>query len=1118
MRASRLEMPTLLYLSEYVKGEARMSAEFPYLNDSKFPGLRNVNAFRSSSRFDYSRWGVGTVIKVLNVNWCGDYENVVKFDDDAARDKWFDSAPGDTVRIETEQRILPAGSIRLPLPFDECCRYNYVMVDFSMATSAGEPLPFETDEHINRFFFFLRSPQFVSANCTECSLSMDAWTTFINKIEIKYMMLERGHAPMAAVSADAFLSDPVKNNRLLLADDVSYGDPVIPQISYVQPYDAGASAPYVLFATTVPLDLIDELGRTQPAQLAAPGYYNDGTRSGYQAGLLGPAFAAGGVDYSDLSLYTQSHTTFSGAISNNLTVFAVAAPDCFGGGFIDAIVDQIPQFLQTIQATFVVPSNFISLTTPHQFLKRTSMTWRQLAATGKTWVELSEAGHTYTEVDENAAIYFGSGETSFTIYEVEPSNTRLIGLHPGKDSFQYPAEYAEIAKLYTFPYAAIKLTDDTGKTATIRVEETTPDLQLSQRVSLAYPYLRFEAFVEGIGKGSSESWKWVDLRGNERWSPLPCGSFHDAMFGYDIPTFSLFMSGYEDYRLHNYNTNNVVALNAARVAYENAAHSANNARENALDSAGASYENVDASATTGRQNAQAAADASYQNSNDSASVAYGNALRNNSTSYENALRGVETGLGNANRSAAAGKTSADASADVAFSNTSDSASASRANADRSADLGETVTRNSNEAAVANVQLAVAASQATNAATNAQNSDVTGYNNGLMQANQAWDAGYARAMNGLDNINAAITSVTSGAASVLQAATVPPTVKAVDSDASITSTAIGAVANTINTAINIGFSVAKTEEGISNSQHKVTESQQNATDTVQRQIETSTANLATSNEFQVAGTNNSVNAALANAVSEKNVAKQNNSNSYDTSIGNATRSRSVTLASNERTYGAATANAAASADTGRTNAASSKATANQNAHDARDVALANAKRSYDAATANASRSAALARGNAANSRDTAIGNATSSRDVALANAQRELELRCENARAAYLDHRLDPPVEIGERSGDATPDELRWRGIQIQYLTQPLGEIAQAGDQMLRYGYYLNQAWRVDNLNVMPNFSYWKASDIWLTGGAGVQEDAQEAIKSAIKRGVTVWRDPEKIGEVSIYDN
>ena len=85
-------------------------------------------------------------------------------------------------------------------------------------------------------------------------------------------------------------------------------------------------------------------------------------------------------------------------------------------------------------------------------------------------------------------------------------------------------------------------------------------------------------------------------------------------------------------------------------------------------------------------------------------------------------------------------------------------------------------------------------------------------------------------------------------------------------------------------------------------------------------------------------------------------------------------------------------------------------------------------------------------------------------------------------------------------------------------TQSDSAIAQTASQFARYGYALNQVWKVTSLNLMRNFTYWKASDVWVDVRDVAGSAVGDAIGDILRRGVTVWRDPDKIGKVSVYDN
>ena len=111
-----------------------------------------------------------------------------------------------------------------------------------------------------------------------------------------------------------------------------------------------------------------------------------------------------------------------------------------------------------------------------------------------------------------------------------------------------------------------------------------------------------------------------------------------------------------------------------------------------------------------------------------------------------------------------------------------------------------------------------------------------------------------------------------------------------------------------------------------------------------------------------------------------------------------------------------------------------------------------------------------------------------------------------------------PLTVGSTTGDPLPDLWGQRGVEIRVKTQPLGAIASAGSEMLRYGYQLGQAWRFTGWSVMKHFSYWKASDLWLTPRSAFAELGKAAIRGIIEKGITVWRKPEEIGTVSVTEN
>ena len=192
-----------------------------------------------------------------------------------------------------------------------------------------------------------------------------------------------------------------------------------------------------------------------------------------------------------------------------------------------------------------------------------------------------------------------------------------------------------------------------------------------------------------------------------------------------------------------------------------------------------------------------------------------------------------------------------------------------------------------------------------------------------------------------------------------------------------------------------------------------------------------------------------------------------------------------------------------------NSESTMSSTNQNNADRTDVSnraqadlttIAN-----DAATAITANSAATSNSNAARTYNTAVANATRSKAVTERGVQ-----------AGWDAAKLKAPNRFGADAQGL--GKVRPLGLFANVVTMSNADVARVGDQMLRYGYSASQNVRVSSLNVMPKFSYWQASDLWLVSRTGVSEAQQEILKSILKRGVTVWRNPDDIGKVSIYGN
>lgn len=172
--------------------------------------------------FDHQKWrGNVTYIDLLNVNWDADYQNVPGFESDDERDEWFDAQRSKTLELQTNVREWQT-SLKVPLPFDEAQGFNYARVRFEAA-----PVEVFGGDYRSELFFFIQNVNSTPApSTTELSIALDTWTTYIDHVEIDFMMLERGHYPMAQSPVETFLENPLDNSSWLLAPDVQGGNAI----------------------------------------------------------------------------------------------------------------------------------------------------------------------------------------------------------------------------------------------------------------------------------------------------------------------------------------------------------------------------------------------------------------------------------------------------------------------------------------------------------------------------------------------------------------------------------------------------------------------------------------------------------------------------------------------------------------------------------------------------------------------------------------------------------------------------------------------------------------------------------------------------------------------------
>lgn len=562
--------------------------DFSRLDDTKFPNLETASPYALKNTFDYTRWVPDTKIHMVNVLWNGDYSNVVKFDDDNARDKWFDSISDSyTLTLKSNARIVPDGTVKLPLPYDVAAKYNYLYVEIPIATSRERLIQNETTDGIRRWYFFVGDVSYSAPNTTIVSLTPDVWTNFICDTNINYMLLERGHAPVAATDTDTYLSNPVENNRYLLAPDVDYDDSNIVRNSKYVPFGSGDK--YVCFASTVSASDLSS-GATgyikEGSTFTNPTYSDTSDWYGYQLQVNGYKFGDG-KNYTDVKAPVTLGNNPDGMTPTGLEVFAVPASDT---SFLSSVRNQSPAFLRTIKAVFLVDASMIELGSKITF-----------------------CGH---------SVYKCVGKSSYSdnIYKLS------------KDMFGFDSNEQRYAKLYTFPYSSLEVSDNSGKTVEVRIENT-GSIGMQVMTSVAYPVLNWRVFLTGINGVGSQSYQWKKLNGDQLSKSMPNGDWDKLTFELGIPTYAIYMDSETAYMLDSYSSSIDNARKRALRDYHNSVRSANSGYVTGKQQADSVQTNSKALASTANTNANASADSAKANSDNSA-----NCVKTNTNNQANCNR------------------------------------------------------------------------------------------------------------------------------------------------------------------------------------------------------------------------------------------------------------------------------------------------------------------------------------------------------------------------------------------------------------------------------------------------------------------------------------------------
>ena len=237
--------------------------------------------------------------------------------------------------------------------------------------------------------------------------------------------------------------------------------------------------------------------------------------------------------------------------------------------FLANVDSDVPQFMQTVKAICFISSDFLTL--------------------GRSF--------TFASVSCNL---ISAGYKTNDLYEFD------------KADFGYPSNCQNFAKLYTYPYAQLVITDENGDSSIVKIEDCKGKLQLKSKIGLVWPWLKINGHLSGIGKTPAKTISFTNINAL---NISIDGNWYDYLYDWDIPTFGV--------------TQDAAVNNDFATHFD-------------------------------RAQAQLAANNQYANEMANANAALGNANEEASTTVANAA--LQVALNNANT--AAGNAKANASADI----------------------------------------------------------------------------------------------------------------------------------------------------------------------------------------------------------------------------------------------------------------------------------------------------------------------------------------------------------------------------------------------------------------------------------------------------------------------
>lgn len=136
-----------------------------------------------------TEWATGSTARLMRVPWDSSYKDVIWWTP-TQRDNYFDAQTTTEWTVSDMQYLRAGEPVTIPIPYDDCWRANYLVVDNARA-------PFASSDPVT-LCYFITNVTYQAPNSTLLTLQLDTWQTFALTMELGTCYVERGHVAVAA--------------------------------------------------------------------------------------------------------------------------------------------------------------------------------------------------------------------------------------------------------------------------------------------------------------------------------------------------------------------------------------------------------------------------------------------------------------------------------------------------------------------------------------------------------------------------------------------------------------------------------------------------------------------------------------------------------------------------------------------------------------------------------------------------------------------------------------------------------------------------------------------------------------------------------------------------------